>query len=89
MKYVLDSSAGFKTLIAETDSAKAQQLADDYRQGIHELLAPDVFAVEIAHAITRAERQGRITPAQGVTLLADMLNRLPQLHSSVPLLPRA
>src|SRR5713226_2315283 len=89
MKYVLDSSVAFKTLVAETESAKAQELCDDYRKGIHELLAPEVFPVEIAHAITRAERQGRITPAQGARLLTDVLNRLPQLHSSLPLLPRA
>jgi predicted nucleic acid-binding protein len=89
MKYVLDSSVGFKTLVAETDSAKAQHLCDDYRKGIHELLAPDVFPVELAHAITRAERQGRITPVQGARLLTDILNRLPHLHSSLPLLPRA
>lgn len=89
MRYVLDSSVGFKTLIAEVDSAKAQQLCADYRTGVHELLSPDVFPSEIAHALTRAERQGRITPAEGATLLTDMLNRLPHLHPSLPLLPRA
>jgi predicted nucleic acid-binding protein len=89
MKYVLDSSTAFKTLVAETDSAKAQQLCDDYSKAIDELLAPDVFPMELAHAITRAERQGRITPTQGARLLTDILNRLPQLHSSLSLLPRA
>jgi predicted nucleic acid-binding protein len=64
MKYVLDSSVAFKTLVTEADSAKAIQLYNDYQGGIHEFLAPDVFTVEVAHAITRAERQGRITPAQ-------------------------
>lgn len=89
MRYILDSSVGFKTLVAETDSSKAQQLCDDYRQGIQELLAPDVFPVEIAHSITRAERQARITPTQGALLLTDMLNRLPRIYPSLPLLPRA
>lgn len=89
MNYVLDSSVGFKTLIAEIGSAKAQQLADEYRKGIHDLLAPDVFPVEVAHAITRAERQGRISPTQGARLLTDILNRLPRLYPSMPLLPRA
>jgi predicted nucleic acid-binding protein len=89
MKYVLDSSVAFKTLVAETDSPKAQQLCDDYRKGIHALLAPDVFPVELAHAITRAERQARISPTQGARLLTDILNRLPHLQSSLPLLPRA
>jgi predicted nucleic acid-binding protein len=89
MRFVLDSSVGFKTLVAETDSVKALQLYDNYRKGIHEFLAPDVFPVEVAHSITRAERQARITPAQGARLLTDILNRLPQMHSSLPLLPRA
>jgi predicted nucleic acid-binding protein len=89
MRYVLDSSVAFKTLVTEADSPKAQQIYNDYQNGIHELLAPDVFTVELVHAITRAERQARITPAQGARLLTDILNRLPQLNSSLPLLPRA
>jgi predicted nucleic acid-binding protein len=89
MKYVVDSCVAFKTLFAEADSAKAIQLYDDFQNGTHELLAPDVFPPEIAHAMTRAERQGRISPAQGAILLADILNRLPRLYPSLPLLPRA
>jgi predicted nucleic acid-binding protein len=44
---------------------------------------------EIAHALTRAERQGRITPAEGARLLKDILTTHPQLHPYLPLLPRA
>ena len=89
MKYVLDSSVAFKTLLAEQDSDRAQRLCEDYQNSIHELLSPDVFPAEIAHAITRAERQGRISPVEGARLLTDMLNRLPAMHASLPLLPRA
>jgi predicted nucleic acid-binding protein len=89
MKYVLDSSVGFKTLLAEQDSDKAQRLSEEYQHNVHELLSPDIFAVEIAHGITRAERQGRITPAEGPQLLTDLLNRLPAMRPSLPLLPRA
>jgi predicted nucleic acid-binding protein len=89
MKYVLDSSVGFKTLLAEHGSDKAQRLYDEYQHNVHELISPDIFAVEIAHGITRAERQGRITPAEGAQLLTDLLNRLPAMHASLPLLPRA
>jgi predicted nucleic acid-binding protein len=89
MKYVLDSCVAFKTLLAEQDSDKAERLCEDYQNNVHELLSPDVFAVELAHAITRAERQGRISPAEGARLLTDMLNRLPAMHASLPLLPRA
>ncbi len=45
MKYVVDSSVGFKWVLIENLSDK--------------LLAPDVFPVEIAHALTRADRQKR------------------------------
>src|SRR5262245_25146880 len=89
MKYVLDSCVGFKALVAEQDSDKAQRLMDAYRNAFHELLAPDVFPIEITHAITRAERQARITPAEGARFLTDMLNELPSLHPYLPLLPRA
>jgi predicted nucleic acid-binding protein len=89
MRRVLDSSVGFKWVVPEPDSDKAIRLRDDYRNGTVELLAPDVFPIEIAHALTRAERQGRITPAQGAIALADVASLLPRLHASFPLLPRA
>ncbi len=89
MIYVLDSCVGFKWLVVEQDTDKARKLRDEYRQAVHELLAPDVFPVEVAHALTRAERQGRITLAEGAQLMTDMLNTLPQLFPSLPLLPRA
>jgi predicted nucleic acid-binding protein len=89
MTYVLDSCVGFKWLVVEQDTDKARKLRDEYRQAIHELLAPDVYPVEVAHALTRAERQGRITPVEGAQLMVDMLNTLPRLFPSLPLLPRA
>jgi predicted nucleic acid-binding protein len=89
MKYVLDSSVAFKTLLAEQDSDKAQRLYAGFLNNYQELLAPDVFPIEIGHAIIRAERQGRITAAEGSVLIADLLNRLPAMHPSLPLLPRA
>lgn len=89
MKRVLDSSVGFKWLVPEMHSDKALRLRDDYRNGIVELIAPDIFLVEIAHALTRAERQKRITPAQGALALADTINTQPQLFSFIALLPRA
>lgn len=89
MKYVLDSSVAFKWAIVEQDTPKARQLRDDFLTGIHELIAPDLFPAEIAHAITRAERLKRITPAEGAQFLKDLFNILPQLYPYLPLLPRA
>jgi predicted nucleic acid-binding protein len=89
MRHVLDSSVGFKWVVAEVDTDKALRLRDDFRNGLVELLAPDVLPIEIGHGLTRAERQKRITPAEGATYLADLLMLLPQLHPSLALLPRA
>lgn len=89
MRIVLDSSVGWKWHIKEADSDKAVRIRDDFLKGVIELIAPDVFPVEIAHSLTRAERQGRMTPAEGATRMLDMFALLPDLQGGLPLLPRA
>ena len=89
MKFVLDASIGFKWFLVEDESPRARVLRDDFRMGTVELLAPDVFPVEIIHALTRAERMKRITPQEGAQLVSDLFEILPALHPSLPLLPRA
>jgi predicted nucleic acid-binding protein len=89
MKYVVDSSVGFKWLLVESLSDKARRLREDYVNGVHRLYAPDIFPIEIAHALTRAERQKRITPPESGILLADLLKTLPMQSRSLPLLLRA
>ena len=88
MKYVLDSSVAFKWLVPEVDTDKALCFRDDYCQQFIDLVSPDVFPIETTHALTRAERQKRITPAEGARLFGDLLAYMPQLHSSFLLLPR-
>jgi predicted nucleic acid-binding protein len=65
MKYVLDSSVAFKWVVSEADTDKALLLRDDYRNGVHELISPDIFPVELIHALTKAERQKRIYRSTG------------------------
>jgi predicted nucleic acid-binding protein len=89
MRYVLDSSVGFKWVVAEPLQDKARRLREDFRKAAHELIAPDVFLIEVAHALTRAERQGRITPAESRLFLTDVVTEPPQLLPSLPLLQRA
>lgn len=89
MKRVLDASVAFKWVVPEADTGKTLLLRDDYRNGLVELLAPDVFPIEVGHGLTRAERQGRIAVAQAGLLLADVLTTLPALYPSLPLLLRA
>jgi predicted nucleic acid-binding protein len=73
MKYVLDSCVAIKWLLAEPDSSKAIRVLDEFNRRIHELLAPDVFPVEVAHALSRAERCGLIQPPAGSQHLSDLL----------------
>jgi predicted nucleic acid-binding protein len=87
MKYVLDSSVAFKQVVPESGTPRAIRLRDEFRAGVHELTAPDVLPPELAHALTRAERQGRINDA--VTRLIDVLTTSPILIPSLPLLLRA
>ena len=89
MKYVLDSNIAVKWMLPEPDSAEAMALRDDLRNKIHELLAPDVFPVEVGHAFTRAERQRRITPPESLNFWADVMTTLPVLVRTLPLMPRA
>jgi predicted nucleic acid-binding protein len=64
-------------------------IRNDFRNQLHELLAPDIFAVEIAHALTRAERKGIIKTPQAIRLLTDVLSTPLPLQPYRPLLPRA
>lgn len=89
MRYVLDASVAHKWVLPEPDSAQAVRLRDDYRAGTHDLLAPDVFAVEVAHALVKAERQGIIVSPAGAVKLTDVLRSVPVLHPYLPLLTRA
>jgi predicted nucleic acid-binding protein len=89
MTYVLDASVAFKWEVPEIDSAKAIQLRDEVRRGSHAIIAPDVFPVEVAHAMTRAERQGRVSAADGWRLWLAIMADAPALHACAQLLPRA
>jgi hypothetical protein len=57
MKYVLDSNVALKWVLAEADSGRAVRLRDEYSNGIHELVAPDIFPSEIANGLASAQRQ--------------------------------
>jgi hypothetical protein len=73
MRYVLDPSVALKWVLPEPLADRAQQLRDDFQKRIHELVAPDIFPVEIAHALTRAERQKIIPVGHAAGFLANIL----------------
>jgi predicted nucleic acid-binding protein len=89
MKYVIDSSVAFKWVVAEANDDKARKLRDDLHNAVHDLIAPDVFPLEIGHSLTRAERQGRVSTADGWSFWLSIMAENVQLHPSIPLMPRA
>jgi predicted nucleic acid-binding protein len=89
MRYALDSCIALKWALQEPDSPAADALRRDYRNGVHDLIAPDVFPIEVAHALTRAERRGILVPGEAARLLADVLSTAPVFYSYLPLLQRA
>ena len=72
MRYVLDSNIALKWVLPEADSDKARLLRAEYQNQIHELLAPDVFPVEVAHGLTKAERRGIIPMGDADRLLTNI-----------------
>jgi hypothetical protein len=64
MRYVIDSAMAFKWVVTEVHQDKALLLRDDFSNRVHELMAPDFFPV--AHGLTRAERQNRLTRGQAI-----------------------
>jgi predicted nucleic acid-binding protein len=87
--FVLDSSVAVKWALPETGSAEALALRDDVLKNIHAIIAPEVFASEVAHALTKAERQKIIPVGEAATLLTDILDAGPILMPFLPLLSRA
>lgn len=62
MRYVVDSSVAFKSVVPEILSNKAERQFQDYRGGVHELLAPDIFPAELGNALVVAEREPWFAP---------------------------
>ena len=89
MKYVLDASVALSWVMPRPLTSKALALRDDFRNHIHELIAPSTFGAEVASGLTKAERQKLIPVGDGVHLLADILRTSPLLHAYDPFLFRA
>ena len=89
MRYCLDASVAMKWVLPESDTAKAVRIRNEFRQGLHELIAPDVFIPEVSHGLTKAERRGVIPVGVAETRMLNVINCLPDLYPSLPLVRRA
>jgi predicted nucleic acid-binding protein len=87
MRAVLDASTALKWVLVEIDSDKAIRLRDDFRNSVHELIAPDSFSLECAHSLTKKQRQGLIPDAKALwdAILLDS----PVYYAIHPLMERA
>src|SRR3954467_4442512 len=89
MKYAVDISAALCCVLPRPAPAHAVRLRDAGRRGVHDLIAPSIFAAEAASALTKAERQKLIPVGQAQILLADLLTTPPIIHPYEPLWARA
>lgn len=80
MKYVLDSNVALKWVLPELDAAKAIRIRDEFHQGIHELLSPDVFPIEVAHSLARAERRGEIKHGEDYVAVVLAMTAMDSSH---------
>jgi predicted nucleic acid-binding protein len=86
---VLDASVALKWVLKEDHSSKALALRDEFQRGFRELIAPDIFPVEVAHVLSKAVRQNKLKAAEAELHLANIWTTLPQLVSSLDLMERA
>lgn len=89
MKYVIDTSVDIKMYVKEQDSSKAVRLRNEYYQGVHSLIAPDIFPTEMCNVLMILERSGKIKPGEADLFFRQFLSQLPPLFTAVSLLPRA
>jgi predicted nucleic acid-binding protein len=96
-KLVIDANAGIASLLPEANSAKALQLRADFRSGIHELLAPDLYFIEVSNVLTHKAKVGVISKADLpfyyqelirhqliIIPLTSVLHRAYQIASTLP-----
>jgi predicted nucleic acid-binding protein len=89
MRAILDASTAVKAVLVEADSDKAIRLLEEFRRGVHQLLAPEVFLAEIGHALTRAERKKIIPVGDAAVYFDALVTPPPELRSIAPLIGRA
>src|SRR3954449_13549563 len=89
MKYCLDASVAMKWVLPEPDTSKAVRIRNEFRVELFEMIAPDVFVPEVSHGLTKAERRGVIPIGVAERRMLNVINCLPNLYPSLPLVRRA
>lgn len=89
VKLVIDANIGVKAILKESNSAKALQLRQDSRKGIHQLFAPDLYFLEVGNVLVMASRSGKIPATDLPLFYADLIRHQPIICPSTALFPRA
>jgi len=78
MRYVIDASVALKWVLDEPNVERALFLRKEYDLlAVTELVAPDIYPVEIAHVLAKGFRQGKLTAAEADAHLGNILMSLP------------
>jgi predicted nucleic acid-binding protein len=89
MRYVVDASVSARWFLPDALSAQAVRLRADYRNRVHELIAPETLLWETANALLKAERQQAIPAGMAQLFFLDLLSTQPGLFGAAPLVRRA
>jgi predicted nucleic acid-binding protein len=89
MKYVVDASVALKWVFDELDVARARLLREEFESFDVELVAPDLFYTELAHAVAKGFRRGDYSKEQAEAYFDDLMTSSPGLIPCKLLLPRA
>ena len=89
MRLILDACVAIAAVVEEDHTEAARALRNDFRNQIHELLAPDSLPIEVAHALTRTERQGKIKAGRAQVAFNEFLDPCPKLYPYFDCLDRA
>ncbi len=84
---IIDASVALKWVQTESDSGRARQLREDFRNAVREFRAPDIFSVEWAHALTKGERRGVVVDPH--ILYDEIMLDAPLFSPSILLMTRA
>lgn len=89
-RYVVDASVGVKWILPEPGSDRACALLAEVAAGHAHLLAPDLYAAEVANVLwQRASLRAELTEEEAREALRALLVSLPELVPSEALLPQA
>lgn len=89
MKLVIDANVGLSALLPEIHSAQAQQLLSDFRKGIHQLIAPGLYFVEVGNVLVHKAKVGLIPKTDLPLLSQELFRRQPIIVPTVSQFHRA